>query len=247
MCVVSSESLRSALRVCLQYVVVRVVMLPLQTDRVCKFTPNQLKHFQWARSWVLASLVAMNTYRIALSSVSHCFALVFHHFGGKVAWKYARTNGVKHVRHSIYFALPRITLNANNVLIRHSATVRKLRCFYAHDFMRKSDDYSENAARRLIGIIRSCLFARFSVRLSFWSLLLFIAGSVDFLTPPNAFRCSARIPHLPFGHTHVRIQAERYFRCDVCFLMCLFVFFSCFSSIQTNWSERICRFINKLG
>lgn len=172
-CVVKSQiraNIRqSALKFCLHYILASTSGGDADRAGFCEFTPNQLKHFQWARSWVFACSCC-NGIHAAHSDIPLCCTLLPFRGPNRTQIVYAIRNRMhwKHVqRVHIYFALPKNYTKTQTMRIRHSAhraftaTVTKLRCFYAHDFIRKSDDYRENGARRLIGIIRSYLFCCF--------------------------------------------------------------------------------------
>lgn len=230
MCVVKSPRLNSVLKPCLHHVSASAVVV-MQTERVFVSSPQ----INWNNfnGLVLQFLPLLLQCIHAAHSASHCF--VHYHFGGLIARKYVRTQILRiecmKTRSAYSFRIAENYTKHKQCAFgtlhtAFTATVTELRCFYAHDFIRKSDDYSENAARPLIGIIRSYLFA-------FIFGLVAVAGSVDFSTPPIAFRCIAIIRHLLFGHTQTHSgwlrEAARYIQCYVYFLMCLFVVFFLFS------------------
>lgn len=172
----------------------------------------------------LSSFLPLLLQRIhaAHSDISLCFAL-YYHFGGLIAQKcvrtthYAQTPRIECTQNtfSVYicFAFCRELHQTQTMRIHHHSAqtsrqpsvVGKLRCFYAHDFIRKSDDYSENAARRLIGIIRSYLFARFLS--SFILVAVATYHFVRMLLQPLQLHIAA--PWL-FGICHLNVDVDKH-------------------------------------
>lgn len=180
----------------------------------------------------------------ALSLASHCFALVFHHFGGKVAGKYARTNTTER---RIYFALPRITLNANNVLIRqlhgNRQKIEMFLCAWFHEEIGWLQWKCCTTVNWDNPIVSFCSL--------FCSTFVLVAVAIYcwfswFSNPSDCIWL-----HCEYSAFAIWAPKPTYSGREIFSLWCLlfdvFMFFSSFLSIETNRSERICRFINKLG